>query len=112
MCLGIPGQIVAIHHDAALPSGVVDFGGARRDVCLAYVDGQVEVGDFVVVHVGFAISKVDADEARKTYAVLEAMNELGDLDLVREQAEALVDLNALPSGGPPPGASMAAELGS
>ncbi len=102
MCLGIPGRIIALRDDTALPTGIVDFGGAQRDVCLAYVDGQVGVGDYVIVHVGFAISKVDEDEARKTYAVLEAMNELGDVALIRESAEALVDLTNLPSSGPPP----------
>lgn len=102
MCLGIPGRIVSLRDDTVLATGVVDFGGAQRDVCLAYVDGQVTVGDYVIVHVGFAISKVDEDEARKTYAVLEAMNELGDITLIRESAESLVDLRNLPSQGPPP----------
>jgi hydrogenase expression/formation protein HypC len=107
MCLGIPGRIVELRTGAALATGVVDFGGAQRDVCLAYVDGQVAVGDYVVVHVGFAISKIDEEEARKTYAVLEAMQELGDLDLIRSGAESLVNLEALPSAGPPPNGSLA-----
>lgn len=107
MCLGIPGRIVSLREDTVLPTGVVDFGGAQRDVCLAYVDGQVGVGDYVVVHVGFAISKVDEDEAHKTYAVLEAMNELGDVDLIRASAEALVDMTNLPSSGPPPTGQLA-----
>jgi len=102
MCLGIPGRVIALRDDTALPTGVVDFGGAQRDVCLAYVDGVVNVGDYVVVHVGFAISKIDEDEAKKTYAVLEAMSELGDVEFIREQAEALADLGNLPSAGPPP----------
>ena len=62
MCLGIPGKIIALREDTALATGVVDFGGAQREVCLAYVDGQVAVGDYVVVHVGFAISKIDEEE--------------------------------------------------
>lgn len=107
MCLGIPGRIIELHGDSALASGIVDFGGARREVCLAYVDGQVVVGDYVVVHVGFAISKIDEAEAHKTYAVLEAMRELGDLDLIREQAESLVDMANLPSTGPAPSGSLA-----
>jgi hydrogenase expression/formation protein HypC len=102
MCLGIPGRIIALREDTVLATGVVDFGGAQRDVCLAYVEGQVAVGDYVIVHVGFAISKVDEEEARKTYAVMEAMSELGDLALIRENAESLVDLSNLPSNGPPP----------
>jgi hydrogenase expression/formation protein HypC len=107
MCLGIPGRITAIREDTVLATGVVDFGGAQREVCLAYVDGEVHVGDYVIVHVGFAISKVDEEEARKTYAVLEAMNELGDVDLIRASAESLVDLANLPSSGPPPTGQLA-----
>jgi hydrogenase expression/formation protein HypC len=106
MCLGIPGKIIALREGTALPTGVVDFGGAQRDVCLAYVDGQVSVGDYVVVHVGFAISRIDEDEAHKTYAVLQAMSELGELDAIRESAELLVDGLALPSAGPPPAGSL------
>ena len=107
MCLGIPGKIIELREGTALASGVVDFGGAQREVCLAYVDGHVAVGDYVVVHVGFAISKIDEEEARKTYAVLEAMSELGDLDLIRDGAESLVDMQNLPSAGPPPSGSLA-----
>jgi len=59
------------------------------------------------VHVGFAISKIDEEEARKTYAVLEAMSELGDLELIRNGAEALVDMKNLPSAGPAPSGSLA-----
>ena len=65
MCLGIPGRIIEIRGDADLPMGVVDFGGVRREVCLAYVADEVEVGDYAIIHVGFAISKVDEDEARR-----------------------------------------------
>ncbi len=107
MCLGIPGRIIELREGAALPSGVVDFGGAQREICLAYVDGHVAVGDYVIVHVGFAISRIDEEEARKTYAVLEAMQELGDLELIRQGAESLVDLDALPSAGPPPRGDLA-----
>jgi hydrogenase expression/formation protein HypC len=57
MCLGIPGQIIEMRPESVLATGLVDFGGARRDVCLAYVDGQVAVGDFVLVHVGFAMKR-------------------------------------------------------
>ena len=73
MCLGIPGQIVDIRRDTGLPMGTVDFGGVRREVCLAYVADEVSVGDYVVVHVGFAISKVDEEEAQRTYEMLREM---------------------------------------
>jgi len=74
MCLGIPGQIVDIRRDTGLPMGTVDFGGVRRDVCLAYVADEVSTGDYVVVHVGFAISKVDEVEAKRTYDMLREMS--------------------------------------
>jgi hydrogenase expression/formation protein HypC len=74
MCLGIPGRIVDIRGDRGLPMGTVDFGGVRRDVCLAYVADEVGVGDYVVVHVGFAISKVDEVEANRTYDMLREMS--------------------------------------
>lgn len=87
MCLGIPGRITAIHEDRGLTMGTVDFGGVRRDVCLAYVADQVAPGDFVIVHVGFAISRVDEEEARRTFQALEELSQLDELDWIREVAE-------------------------
>jgi hydrogenase expression/formation protein HypC len=73
MCLGIPGRIVAVAGDGpALRMGTVDFDGVRRPVCLAYTS-DAGVGDYVIVHVGFAISQVDEAEAAKTLAVLRAI---------------------------------------
>jgi hydrogenase expression/formation protein HypC len=88
MCLGIPGRIVQLSHEAGLPMGVVDFGGVRREVCLAYVADEIDVGDYAIIHVGFAISKVDEEEARRTYAVLREMGELEELEWIREAADA------------------------
>lgn len=82
MCLGIPGRIVSLNDDAGLTMGVVDFGGVRRSVCLAYVEREVKVGDYVIVHVGFAISRVDEAEALRTLEVLRALND-GDLEELR-----------------------------
>jgi hydrogenase expression/formation protein HypC len=79
MCLGIPGRIVEIRQDAGLPMGVVDFGGVRREACLAYVADEVALGDYVIVHVGFALSKVDEDEAQRTLGILRQMGELEEL---------------------------------
>lgn len=76
MCLGIPGRVVEVRTDAGLPMGLVDFGGVSREVCLAYVADEVSVGDYVIVHVGFALSKVDEEEARRTYEALRTMGEL------------------------------------
>lgn len=71
MCLGIPGQIVSTDDDG-LTMGLVDFGGIRKQVCLAYTPEAV-VGDYVIVHVGFAITQVDEAEALRTLDVLRAM---------------------------------------
>jgi hydrogenase expression/formation protein HypC len=79
MCLGIPGRIVALHDAQGLPMGIVDFGGVRREVCLAYVADDIHVGDYAIVHVGFAISKVDEEEAQRTFAVLREMSQLDEL---------------------------------
>jgi hydrogenase expression/formation protein HypC len=72
VCLAVPGRVIDIDRNTALPTGVVDFGGTRRAVCLAYVP-DVGLGDYVVVHVGFAISVVDEAEAQRTWALLEDM---------------------------------------
>jgi hydrogenase expression/formation protein HypC len=62
----------------------VDFGGVRRDVCLAYVQDEVEIGDYVIVHVGFAISKVDEAEAKRTFEALEEMSQLEELQFLKD----------------------------
>lgn len=86
MCLGIPGKIIERHEDAGMPMGTVDFGGVTRDVCLAYVTDEVAVGDYVIVHVGFAISKVDEEEARRTFEALQHMSQLDELEWMAEVA--------------------------
>ena len=76
MCLGIPGEIVSIDagaESAALSMGQVRFGGATKAVCLAYVP-DASVGDFVVVHAGFAISKMDRAAADRVFAYLDEMD--------------------------------------
>lgn len=88
MCLGIPGQVVERRDDGALPMGVVDFGGVRRTTCLAYVADDVGVGDYVIVHVGFAIAKVDEEEARLSWKALEAMQQLDELQWESELGDA------------------------
>jgi hydrogenase expression/formation protein HypC len=87
MCLGIPGRITELRDDRGLAMGMVDFGGVRREVCLEYVAGEVALGDYVIVHVGFAISKVDEAEARRTFEVLREMSQLEELDWMRDVAE-------------------------
>jgi hydrogenase expression/formation protein HypC len=72
MCLGIPGRVIEIRDEAGLAMGKVDFGGVRKDACLAYLP-EVGVGDYVIVHVGFAISQVDEAEALRTLEMLDRM---------------------------------------
>jgi hydrogenase expression/formation protein HypC len=69
MCLGIPGKVIEIHDEQGLRMGRVDFGGVRRDACLSYLP-EVVPGDYVIVHVGFAISRLDETEAMETLALL------------------------------------------
>jgi hydrogenase expression/formation protein HypC len=81
MCLGVPGKVVSIESNAVdMPMGVVSFGGITREVCLAYTP-DVKVGEYVLVHVGFAISKLDEDHALEVFRTLKEMGELGDLDV-------------------------------
>jgi hydrogenase expression/formation protein HypC len=72
MCLGIPGRVTEVRDEGGLAMGKVDFGGVRKDACLAYLP-EVRVGDYVIVHVGFAISQVDEAEALKTLEILDQM---------------------------------------
>ena len=76
MCLGIPGEIVEIRDDAGLRMGIVDFGGVRREVCLVYLDDDTKVGDYAIIHAGFAIARVDEEEAKRTFELLREMGEL------------------------------------
>ena len=75
MCLGIPGKVIEVRDEAGLKMGRVDFCGVRKEACLSYVP-DVGLGDYVIVHVGFAISKVDEEEALRT---LELLSHMGDL---------------------------------
>jgi hydrogenase expression/formation protein HypC len=87
MCLGIPGRVVELRDDTGLRQGLVDFGGVRREVCLAYVADEVGLGDYVIVHVGFAISKVDEAEAKRTFEVLREMSRLDELEWIGDAIE-------------------------
>ena len=79
MCLAIPGKVVSISGDDILTRmGKINFGGIVKEACLAYVP-EVTIGDYVIVHVGFALSKVDETAAQKVFEYLKQMNELGDL---------------------------------
>jgi hydrogenase expression/formation protein HypC len=83
MCLAIPGKVEEILTEDGLRIGRVNFGGVVKRVCLDYVP-EVEVGDYTIVHVGFALSKIDEESARETLALFEEMGvlheELADAD--------------------------------
>jgi len=79
MCLAIPGKVLSISGDDPITRmGQVSFSGIIKEASLAYVP-EVNVGDYVIVHVGFALSKVDEDEAQKVFQYLKVMEELDEL---------------------------------
>ncbi|MFB3827918.1 MAG: HypC/HybG/HupF family hydrogenase formation chaperone [Bryobacteraceae bacterium] len=77
MCLAVPGKILACREERGVRMGTVDFAGIRRETCLEYLP-EAAPGDYVMVHVGFAIAKVDEDEAAKTLQYLRELGELQD----------------------------------
>jgi hydrogenase expression/formation protein HypC len=81
MCLAVPGKIVTVlvEEHLGLRSGKVDFGGIRKEVCLDYTP-QAQVGDYVMVHVGFALSIVDEEEAQRVFAALRQLDLLEELE--------------------------------
>ena len=84
MCLGVPGKVVSIEESAVdMPMGLVSFGGITREVCFAYTP-DVKVGEYVLVHVGFAISKLDEDHALEVFRTLKEMGELEGIDLPKD----------------------------
>jgi hydrogenase expression/formation protein HypC len=87
MCLGIPGKIVEIHEQDTLPMGRVEFGGIRKEVCLAYTP-EAQVGDYVLVHVGFAISRIDETEAQE---IFDYLKEISDT-MPQDEAEAMDEM--------------------
>ena len=78
MCLAIPGKVIECFQKQDLKMARVQFGGIVREACLEYVP-EAKVGDYVLVHVGFALSRIDEDEAMRTYALLEELDQLTEL---------------------------------
>lgn len=73
MCLGIPGKVTETFQCEELPMGRVSFGGIVKEICLAYTP-EVRPGDYVLVHVGFAISQIDEKEAEEIFSYLDAIS--------------------------------------
>jgi hydrogenase expression/formation protein HypC len=80
MCLGIPGKVVETYREDEVLMGKVDFGGIQKRVCLEHVP-EAKVHDYVLVHVGFALSLIDEDEANQVFNFLERMNQLDELEV-------------------------------
>lgn len=101
MCLGIPGQVVEIHDPAQLRAKV-EVEGVRREVSIALIglDGPdpARVGDWVLVHVGFAMAKIDEDEARETLDALRVLGEMYEQELT-DYAAPVEGLDGEPVGG-------------
>jgi hydrogenase expression/formation protein HypC len=75
MCLGIPGKIMEIYEQHGTRMGKVDFDGIQKEVCLAYLP-ELEVGDYTIVHVGFAITRLDEESAKETLVLFQEMGRL------------------------------------
>jgi hydrogenase expression/formation protein HypC len=80
MCLGIPGKVVETYREHDVLMGKVDFGGVGKRVCLEHVP-EVKVGEYVIVHVGFALNIVDEAEARRVFEFLDQMKQLDELEV-------------------------------
>lgn len=80
MCLAVPGKVLSEHKHDGMRMARVLFGGIVREACLEYVP-ETQVGDYVLVHVGFAISRVDEAEAHRTYELLKEMGQLNELEV-------------------------------
>jgi hydrogenase expression/formation protein HypC len=74
MCLGIPGKLIEVYQQNELPMGKVEFGGIAKEVCLAYTP-EAQLGEYLLVHVGFAISRIDEAEAQEIFSYLEQIDE-------------------------------------
>ena len=83
MCLAIPGKILETYDRSGVRMAKVQFGGVSRESCIEYVP-EAKVGDYVLVHVGFALSVVDEEEAQRTFALLAEMGQLAELEAGRE----------------------------
>ncbi len=79
MCLGIPGKIVEIHETGGLRMGKVDFGGVAKEACLEYVP-EAQIGDWTIIHVGFALNILTEQDAQETLALLNEMDAFDELE--------------------------------
>jgi hydrogenase expression/formation protein HypC len=109
VCLGVPGKVLTVEENAlGMTMGKVSFGGIQKEVCLAYVP-ETRPGDYVIVHVGFAISIVSEQEAEETFEILRRMGELAELEdgppgtSEADSGGGPAAPDDRPGGAPPPG---------
>ena len=88
MCLGVPGLVLSREQEDGMLMGRVDFGGVARKVCLEHVP-EVSPGDYVLVHVGFALSRIDESEAHKIFELLRELDQLTELEANLETSSEL-----------------------
>lgn len=80
MCLAVPGKIISIDEsNPELKMAKVNFGGVIKDICIQWLP-DVQLGDYVLVHVGFALSKIDSKDAEETLEILKQMGDLRELE--------------------------------
>ncbi|WP_405146353.1 HypC/HybG/HupF family hydrogenase formation chaperone [Nocardia salmonicida] len=100
MCLAVPGKVLSLHERDGTMMSVVDFGGVHKDVCLEYIP-DAAIGDYVVVHVGFAIQRLDEESALRTLAEFEHLGvlneEFGDGFALAAKQSGLPDPTAEPA---------------
>ena len=84
MCLAIPGKVTEVYKRDELPMGKVEFGGISKEVCLAYTP-EAGAGDYVLVHVGFAISQIDETEAQEIFSTLEEIGRAMEAEEQQQQ---------------------------
>ena len=95
MCLGVPGKVVSVTStDLGIQMGRVQFGGIQKEICLSFLP-EIQVGDYVIVHAGFAITQVNEAEAAETFELLKQMGDLTELT----EADADADANADSAAG-------------
>jgi hydrogenase expression/formation protein HypC len=106
MCLGIPGKVLEVFENDGLPMGKVEFGGIVKQACLSFTP-EAQVGDYVIVHVGFAISRIDEAEAHEIFSYLKQIGEAELPDEASPAADTSADRPAADaaSGSLPQGAA-------
>ena len=100
MCLTIPGKVVATYREHDMLMGKVDFGGVLRRVCLEHVS-DAQPGQYVLVHVGFALTRIDEEEAQRVFQFLDELNQLDELKLPADSEQSAIPRSSDRPTAPP-----------